>query len=549
MRELIALGLVCLFALSTSALAAPMNGQVRALEQPDGSRIEVRAFGDEIFTRLEGLDGYTVVRDPTTGYYCYAERSPDGQELRSTGRAYGTRQPPANRMERFWELFGVAPSMPPLPSEKRLQLPADVLQRERDARRRQLRRSGTVPAVSSNVNEMAPRARSCGAPTDVVPHALTGPVVGLTILMDFPDRKASDTPGTPSVQDVDPYLNDLGYTGGGNNGSVRSYFRDVSGGKLDYTNLIVGYYRARHDTTHYADPAIPYGVRASEFVIEALEAARQGGFDFSRLTVDGAGCILAVNVFHVGLPIGGPNQGLWAHQDWIDQPFSANGVEVGAYQVSDMGNTLTLGTFCHESGHMLFNWPDLYDLKKPDSCGTGMFDIMSDCTSYPDNPVPPNPWLRHTAGWDDVHDLRAVRPGATASHVPNSNTSFRWARGGQQEFYYVESRATSGRNANLPASGLLVWHVDPRGSNDLEDMTPDRHYKVSVVQADNQAHLEKYDNCGDEYDTFADSTGSKVNRLTDRTAPSSRWWDGTSSGLRIDRISDPGPTVTFRRAP
>ena len=39
----------------------------------------------------------------------------------------------------------------------------------------------------------------------------------------------------------------------------------------------------------------------------------------------------------------------------------ADGVSTYRYQITNIGNSLTLATFCHENGHMICFWPDLYD--------------------------------------------------------------------------------------------------------------------------------------------------------------------------------------------
>ena len=47
---------------------------------------------------------------------------------------------------------------------------------------------------------------------------------------------------------------------------------DVSDGKLTYTNVVTAYYTAAHNRAYYTDPAIPYGTRARELIVEALDA-------------------------------------------------------------------------------------------------------------------------------------------------------------------------------------------------------------------------------------------------------------------------------------
>ncbi len=85
------------------------------------------------------------------------------------------------------------------------------------------------------------------------------------------------------------------------------------------------------------------------------------------------------------------------------------------YMLSSMGRSkddLSIGTFCHESGHMLCRWPDLYDYGSRDgdfekSAGLGYYCLMS-AGNHNDNGRTPSPvcaYLRNLVGWCD----KAVR--------------------------------------------------------------------------------------------------------------------------------------------
>ena len=88
---------------------------------------------------------------------------------------------------------------------------------------------------------------------------------GLCLLIRFPDVAETIT-----RQQVDDFCNQPGYTGFGNNGSVRDYFVAASENRLRYTNVVTAYHTAAHNRSHYTDPAIPYGQRAQELIHEAL---------------------------------------------------------------------------------------------------------------------------------------------------------------------------------------------------------------------------------------------------------------------------------------
>ena len=65
-------------------------GQVFTFTQPDGSTIQLRGWGDQHYAVFETLDGYTVTKNPATGYWEVAQLSPDGYALEpapGTGRS------------------------------------------------------------------------------------------------------------------------------------------------------------------------------------------------------------------------------------------------------------------------------------------------------------------------------------------------------------------------------------------------------------------------------------------------------------------------------
>ena len=61
------------------------------LRQPDGTKIEVFSSGDEFHNWVHDAEGYTIVKDPKTGYWCWASRiDPISGEIQSSGRAIHT---------------------------------------------------------------------------------------------------------------------------------------------------------------------------------------------------------------------------------------------------------------------------------------------------------------------------------------------------------------------------------------------------------------------------------------------------------------------------
>lgn len=479
-----------------SGTAAPIKGKQYLLRQPDGTQVQVKVWGDEYYQRVESLDGYTLVRD-TKGWINYAQLSKDGSELLSTGIVYKGKDTTIATLKKGLEISKEGIGQSKARSKAKLE---------------------------------AGSAKKSFRLEDAAPAPTTGSVNGVTILVDF-----SDVPASIPAGDIDGLFNQIGYTGYGNNGSVRDYFRDVSGNQLDFTNEVKGYYRAKKPKTYYDQPE-KYG-QDGELLGEILEwLDKEQNFDFSTLSTEN-GMIRSLHVMYAGYPDHGWSKGLWPHQSW-NTSFTYDGVTTGAYEITNIGNDIEIGVVCHESGHMLLGWPDLYDTQAPSSSGLGGFCLMS-WQGDNKNPVPPNAYLRWNAGWTTVTEINNVQ--GWFDLPSNSNTVLKYNHPTNgREYFFLEARQKEGRNLALPDEGVMIWHVDEWGWNSYEDMTIDRHYKVSLEQADGQFDLER-DFGTDEDDLFK---AGKVDAFNDQTLPNARWWSGAPSGLNVSQIGAVGPVVS-----
>ena len=199
------------------------------------------------------------------------------------------------------------------------------------------------------------------------PFTTTGLKVGLTLLIDF-----SDDPATIPQADIIDFCNGDNYTGYGNNGSVKKYFYDNSNGLLTYTNVVTIYIRVPQPKTYYNDTTKDggdTGQPADQDALDAMKALPNYTTEilptFDALTVDGSNRVVACNVFFAGANSGVWSMGLWPHS-WAlyivgAQELSPGGKKIYRYQITNIGNTLAIGTFCHENGHMLCGFPDIYD--------------------------------------------------------------------------------------------------------------------------------------------------------------------------------------------
>jgi hypothetical protein len=154
------------------------------------------------------------------------------------------------------------------------------------------------------------------------------------------------------------------------------------------------------------------------------------------------------------------------------------------------------------------------------------------------NPTQVCAYLKNFAGW--TSSLRQIGIGQALTVAAGRN-DFLIHRRNTSEYFILENRRKTGRDAALPDEGLAIWHVDENGSNNNEQMTAAQHYECSLEQADGRFDLERRANNGDADDLYGAPSARSFGSATN---PPSRWWDGTASGLQIVDITAPGPTIT-----
>lgn len=237
----------------------------------------------------------------------------------------------------------------------------------------------------------------------------------------------------------------------------------------------------------------------------------------------------------------------------------------------------TVGVFAHEFAHVL-GLPDLYDYGY-DSEGVGMFSLMAGGSygrDMPDryysgnSPVHPDAWSKTYLGFADPivvdeDQSLTLRPVKDYKDIYKVNVPGSDGR----EYFLLENRQQIGFDAGLEYNldgkdlhGLVVYHVveDILARNysrpneaqnwDLNHLglsqvpvnpsNGERHYAISVIQADGNYDMEKYFNDGDSGDVFpgknqVTSISSKGN-VGPNTTSLYKWAKGTETGIQFDNI-------------
>lgn len=484
-------------------MAEAYHGQIRPFKQPDGTTVEVKLYGNEYYMRAEGLDGYTLIRDKTTSWICYASLSADGKELVSTGLIYKASQANLEQEKK------VLPFSQHLDINKEAR--AAIIDQNKLA-------TGAVkydPIARKIVDNSIDKSLRA---TPV--HDVSGHIKGLCIVIDF-----SDEPGTLPMTEFEDFCNSMTYSNFGNNGSLRKYYHDMSGGLLDYENVVFGYYRPALTFAQY--DLMPYATGAQLILGEALNWIESQGFDFSTLSINPDGTIRAINLMYTGNP---PNwaQGMWFHKGYYNS-FMADGVKSGDYNCSPAASPLGIGTVAHENGHMIGKWPDTYKYDSDHgNDGIGAFDLMCWYGSQ-ENPVPPNPLFRSNVGWGRVVDVTGYN--GLNIDTANSSTCYKYTNlNDTTEFFLLESRMQTGRSDDIDDEGLTIWHIDRKGNNQSW------HHEVYLVHANNNYanHSQACFRSGFN-DEYAAST-----------IPASAFYNGDASGLRVWDIGPKGNIMQYK---
>jgi len=389
------------------------------------------------------------------------------------------------------------------------------------------------------------------------PQVLRGDRRGLIILVEFPDQKfSSDDP----KQVYNEIANQPGYSQHGAQGSVHDYFSAQSGGLLNLTFDVVGPFTLQKSVRYYGERGEDLGttradLHAGEMIQEACLAA-DAHVDYSQYDWDGDNEVDQVFVLYAGYgeASGGPDYTVWPHEwtltDAADSSLELDGTIVDTYACSaelsgDSGAVLNgIGTFCHEFSHCM-GLPDMYDTNWR-AFGMGDWDVMSH-GSYNggfngENPLGWCPagytsYEKMYCGWQEPIELNSLgsldyKPTTVKEMKPLSQQGefYKIVNPGRpNEYYLLENRQKNGWDSELPASGLLILHVDympnPWRRNYVNSDAD--HQRVSIFHADNEASSGLPGELGDPYPFEGNDS------LTDYSQPAATLFNNNIDGERL----------------
>ncbi|MBD3338729.1 MAG: hypothetical protein GF353_06460, partial [Candidatus Lokiarchaeota archaeon] len=483
--------LILLVGFNSLTLASYFDTGWMEFKQPDGTSFIGRLHGDEYKYQYITKELYPFVKNYSNDYYYYAKDATNRRYLFSDQKV-GIDEPvgiPKN-------LFILTDLEPPPPESKQKK---DFLQK--------------TTAITYTIKIVLVQFTDISGGSSYIP-----PYNSFTI-SDFEDMFSSSTYCTDDYGARSPD-NENVY------GSISTYFETMSDGNVTVSGIVknsapggILNWLTLPNTKGYYDT---YG----GFFSDAEAAATSAGIDYSTNATTKVAWIYAGNFYTGNLNPRRSGDRYMIFEKWGGR---------GSYNSeATPGHDITfahIGVHCHELGHTLFGFSDLYNYSYKiigwclmgDGCDNGG-DAKGEC------PAPINPNYRVDEGWINTISPSIPNTGLDFYYSERNPTVYMVSSGTDK--YYVENRRFEDYSSFLPGNGsgsggMLVWHVQ-YGLHDL-------------IEADGSGWgdggTEDY---GDIY------PGSTINRnLNDFTTPADcKQWSGNNSNVILHDISDPAPTMT-----
>ena len=383
-----------------------------------------------------------------------------------------------------------------------------------------------------------------GTPARVVRNAalnrapLTGTVRVVIVLVNFTDKKLSASHNKAHFEKL------FFSTGVLPNGSVKEYYKEVTNGKINIAGEVAGPFNLSHSKSFYAHGDSGTGNALPNARTMAQEAAQLANptVNFAPYDNDGNGFVDAFIVIHAGsgAEVTGNVNDIWSHKWVLPSEFNADGTKIYGYLT--VPEDSKIGVCCHELGHLLFGFPDLYDTDGS-SEGIGNWCLMAggSWNGGGDIPAHPSAWCKVNQGWVSTV-VQSTNANVSIPDVKTSHSVYRlWKNAaGGSEYFLVENRQKTKYDQKLPGDGLLIWHID----ESIGENSNEAHPKVKLMQADGLNQLESGVNRGDAGDPFPGSKNKTS--FTNSTTPNSKSYAGSNTCVAVTSISPSGPTMTAR---
>jgi len=245
----------------------------------------------------------------------------------------------------------------------------------------------------------------------------------------------------------------------------------------------------------------------------------------------------------------------------LDVARTFNGIRIWDYSCSaelrgaSGQNMETIGTIVHELGHSLFGWPDSYSVWIGPGTGNcvdfGTWCLMANGVrnGIPTGSVParPSAWFLVDAGWTDEITLTEPQD-VTIPNPMQTGRIYRINTTTPGEYFLLENRQQIGWDAFIPASGLLISHVDR-----TPEALPFWDGNEILSHCNRRRLFIKQAGCGLPngcLETRANDVWGRVGftEFTDNSTPNAQSWAGENTNKPVTHITHnvSDRTISFR---
>ena len=288
-------------------------------------------------------------------------------------------------------------------------------------------------------------------------------------------------------------LNEQGYNEGAGLGCLADYFRDQSGGRLNFEFDVYGPYKVSqtaggHGSRYYGTDVI------SDAVTLLYESEST---DFSIYDWNGDG---EVNqVFFVSASYGGNlvsgyiwpcSQTMYVKLPGDRKPHFCS----IATELWTDGTLNGFGTIAHEICHAL-GLPDIYPLGEATAfSAVDEWDLLDGGNYTNKGWCPPNlsAMEKQYLGWDQPEELTQTTTVTGMQPLSKGGKTYLIrCSDNSDEYYLLENRQQEGWDYGSPGKGLLIFHVDYSANSwkSNEVNISDTHYRYDLSHADGKDYL------------------------------------------------------------
>ena len=515
--------LILLLGVAYNAFAAPVFNAPAIRVQPNGDTLYCFLTGDEYYHRLHDANGFTIIQNPTTGFWVYADTVHSDRthwELIATEYVAGRVEPSA---------LGIGPNLGvDRDTWKKLQTRYNEPQKE----------TGNAPKTSGGNH---------------------GTLNNIVIFIRFSDETEIST----SFSTINAMFNDSSET----STSMYNYFKHASYNKIFIPthyyptpngNNIVSYQDSlpRSYYMPYNATTAPNGYnddterRDREFGLleRAVNYVNANSPVPSTLNLDMDNDGYIDNIcFVVKGTYTGWSDLLWPHK-WSlwDRNVFINGKRVYTFNLQLEGSGehyFSSSTFCHEMFHSL-GAPDLYHYDvQTEVSGVGSWDLMCSNTTPPQHMSAYMKW-KYGNWLDSIPEITV--PGTYSLHSladsDYSNCSYKIAAQEPYQWYILEYRDnTELFETTLSGRGLIIFRIDERYNGNAGYDGVNNFDEVYLFRPGGNNDTTNGNTAQAYYNSFTGRTS-----FTPTTNPHP-WLTGNviDTTIAITNIGTPGETISF----